>query len=73
VRAVDFQFDETADRRRIKLCNIADEYTREALTIRVGRSCTADDVMESHRRAGHPAAPRVSAVKQRTGNNPEHA
>lgn len=44
--AVDFQFDETSDRRRIKLCNIVDEYTREALAIRVGRSCTADDVIE---------------------------
>jgi putative transposase len=46
VWAVDFQFDETADRRRIKLCNIVDEYTREALAIRVGRSCTAEDVVE---------------------------
>jgi putative transposase len=44
--AVDFQFDETSDRRRIKLCNIVDEHTREALAIRVGRSCTADDVVE---------------------------
>jgi putative transposase len=46
VWAVDFQFDEAADRRRIKLCNIVDEYTREALAIRVGRSCTAEDVVE---------------------------
>jgi putative transposase len=46
VWAVDFQFDETSDRRRIKLCNIVDEYTREALAIRVGRACTADDVVE---------------------------
>jgi putative transposase len=46
VWAVDFQFDETSDRRRIKLCNIVDEFTREALAIRVGRSCTADDVVE---------------------------
>jgi putative transposase len=46
VWAIDFQFDETADRRRIKLCNIVDEYTREALAIRVDRSCTADDVVE---------------------------
>ncbi len=45
VWAIDFQFDETADRRRIKLCNIVDEYTREALAMRVGRSCTADDVV----------------------------
>jgi putative transposase len=42
---VDFQFDETADRRRIKLCNIVDEYTREALAIRVERTCTAEDLI----------------------------
>ena len=34
VWAIDFQFDETADRRRLKLCNIVDEYTREALAMR---------------------------------------
>ncbi len=45
VWALDFQFDETADRRRIKLCNIVDEHTREALAMRVGRNCTADDVV----------------------------
>ena len=46
VWAIDFQFDETSDRRRIKLCNIVDEYTREALAIRVARSCTAEDVVQ---------------------------
>jgi len=45
VWALDFQFDETADRRRIKLLNIVDEHTREALAMRVGRNCTADDVV----------------------------
>ena len=45
VWAIDFQFDETADRRRLKLANIVDEYTREALAMRVGRSCTADDLL----------------------------
>ena len=45
VWAVDFQFDETSDRRRIKLCNIVDEHTREALAIRVDRRCTAEDVI----------------------------
>jgi putative transposase len=45
VWAIDFQFDETADYRRMKLCNIVDEYTREALAMRVGRSCTGDDVV----------------------------
>lgn len=43
--AIDFQFDETSDCRRLKLCNIVDEFTREALAMRVGRTCTADDVV----------------------------
>lgn len=38
-------FDETSDQRRLKLCNIVDEYTREALAIRVDRRCTAEDVI----------------------------
>jgi putative transposase len=45
VWALDFQFDETADRRRLKLLNIVDEHTREALAMRVGRTCDADDVV----------------------------
>lgn len=45
VWAIDFQFDETADQRRLKLTNIVDEYTREALAMRVGRCCTADDLV----------------------------
>jgi putative transposase len=46
VWAIDFQFDETADGRRVKLANIVDEHTREALAMRVGRTCTADDLIE---------------------------
>lgn len=45
VWAVDFQFDETTDGRRLKLCNVVDEHTREALAMRVGRTCTAEDVI----------------------------
>jgi transposase InsO family protein len=45
VWALDFQFDETADHRRLKLLNVVDEYTREALAMRVGRTCDADDVV----------------------------
>jgi transposase InsO family protein len=45
VWAIDFQFDETADQRRLKLTNIVDECTREALAMRVGRHCTAEDVI----------------------------
>ena len=44
--AIDFQFDETADGRRLKLANVVDEFTREALAIRVGRSCNADQLVE---------------------------
>jgi transposase InsO family protein len=45
VWALDFQFDETADGRRLKLLNIVDEHTREALAMRVGRTCDAEDVV----------------------------
>jgi transposase InsO family protein len=45
VWAIDFQFDETADGRRLKLCNLVDEHTREALAMRVARTCTADDLV----------------------------
>lgn len=45
VWAIDFIFDETSDRRRLKICNIVDEYTREALAIRVDRRCTAEDLV----------------------------
>ena len=45
VWAMDFQFDETTDRRRLKSLHIVDEHTREALAMRVGRTCTADEVV----------------------------
>ena len=45
VWALDFQFDETANGRRLKLLNVVDEHTREALAMRVGRTCDADAVI----------------------------
>ncbi len=42
VWALDFQFDQTADGRVLKLLNVVDEHTREALAIVVARSITAD-------------------------------
>ena len=45
VWALDFEFDETADLRRLKLLNIVDEHTREALAMDVDRSITGDDVV----------------------------
>jgi putative transposase len=42
VWALDFQFDTTSDGRTLKLLHVVDEYTREALAIRVARSIDAD-------------------------------
>jgi transposase InsO family protein len=44
VRAMDFQFNATADSRRLKFLNVIDEHSRFCLAIRVGRSCKAKDV-----------------------------
>jgi transposase InsO family protein len=60
VWAIDFCFDETADGRRLKLANIVDEFTRQALAMRVARSSTADELIEARsprRRAGRTRAP----------------
>ena len=40
--AFDFQFDQTADGRALKLLNIVDEFTRESLAMLVARSIDAD-------------------------------
>jgi len=45
--AIDFQFDQTMDGRRLKLLNIVDEYSRLYLAICVGRRCKAVDVIDS--------------------------
>jgi transposase InsO family protein len=42
VWALDFQFDQTADGRVLKLLNVVDEHTREALAIVVARRIDAD-------------------------------
>jgi len=68
VWAIDFQFDETSDGRRLKLANIVDEHTREALAMRVGRTCTADDLVEVL--AGLVAA-RGAPEQLRMDNGPE--
>jgi putative transposase len=44
VWAFDFQFDQTADGRVLKLLNIVDEFTREALEMLVERNIDADTV-----------------------------
>lgn len=43
--ALDFQFDVTADGRTMKMLNVIDEFTREALAIEVDRSIAADGVV----------------------------
>ena len=45
VWAFDFQFDQTADGRALKLMNIVDEFTRESLVMLVARSIDADTVV----------------------------
>ncbi len=45
VWALDFQFDATSDGRQIKLLHGVDEFTREALVMRPGRSCDADQLV----------------------------
>jgi putative transposase len=42
VWALDYQFDQTLDGRRLKLLNVVDEHTREALTIHLDRRIDAD-------------------------------
>jgi putative transposase len=42
VWALDYQFDQTTDGRSLKLLNVVDEHTREALTIEVNRRIDAD-------------------------------
>jgi putative transposase len=57
--ALDFQFDTTVDGRTLKLLNIVDEYTREALAMDVERNINADHVVATLDRIaavhGYPA------------------
>ena len=46
VWALDYQHDQTADGRVIRLLNVVDEYTREALVMLVARSIDADTTVE---------------------------
>ena len=56
VWAMDFQFDATADGRRLKFLNVIDEHSRLCLAIRVGRRCSgcSDRAGGAHHRS--PAA-----------------
>ncbi|MBJ7603067.1 MAG: transposase family protein [Candidatus Dormibacteraeota bacterium] len=58
VWALDFLFDATSDGRPIKVLTMCDEFTRESIGRRLGRSITAEDVVavldEARRRRGKP-------------------
>ncbi len=70
VWAIDFQFDSTNDGRQLKSLHVVDEHTREALAMRVGRSCTADEVVDDHHRTGRPTrGARARADGQRPGDD----
>ena len=47
VWAADFQFDQTRDGRTIKMLNVLDEFTREALSTETDRSIDADHVVRT--------------------------
>lgn len=68
VWAFDFQFDQTACGRALKLCNIVDEFTREALVMRVDRSIDTDRVVETLERL---VAERGAPEHLRMDNGPE--
>jgi transposase InsO family protein len=68
VWAIDFQFDETADYRRLKLANIVDEFTREALAMDVDRAMGADVLVKMIERL---VAERRAPQHLRMDNGPE--
>jgi putative transposase len=61
VWALDYQFDQTADGKILKLLHVVDEHTREALAVRCERTINADETVTTLERI----------VSQR-GRAPEH-
>jgi len=68
VWALDFQHDQTADGRVIRLLNVVDEFTREALEMLVERSIDADRTVSVLERL---AAKRGAPEHIRMDNGPE--
>jgi putative transposase len=68
VWAFDFQFDQTADGRVLKLLNVVDEFTREALEMLVERNIDADKAVSVLERL---AAERGAPEHLRCDNGPE--
>ncbi len=69
VWALDFQADETADGRQLRLLNVVDEFTREALAMRCERSLTADQTVATLERL--VAARGATPEHVRMDNGPE--
>jgi putative transposase len=68
VWALDFQFDQTSDGRTLKLLNVVDEFTREALCMLVERRIDADRTVAVLERL---AAERGAPEQLRMDNGPE--
>jgi putative transposase len=68
VWALDFQFDQTADGRVLKLLNVVDEFTREALAIHVARRIDADQTVNVLERLANT---RGAPAHVRCDNGPE--
>jgi len=68
VWAMDFAFDQTSDGRMLKILNVIDEFTREALATEVERSIDADGVVSVLERL---AAERGAPVYVRFDHGPE--
>lgn len=68
VWALDFQFDQTADGRALKLLNVVDEFTKESLAMHADRSITADQMVDVLAKV---AAERGAPAHVRCDNGPE--
>jgi len=61
VWALDFQFDQTTDLRTLKILNVCDEFTREALAIEVSRCIDSDHTIAV-----------LERIVDSTGRRPQH-
>lgn len=68
VWSYDFVMDRTHDGRPLRMLNIVDEYTRECLSIDVGRQLTSEDVLD---RLAELFVQRGTPVYLRSDNGPE--
>ena len=73
VWALDFQFDQTADGRILKLLHIVDEFTREALAMECHRRIDADGRDARAARPGPWPRPAVHSLRQRARAHRERA